>query len=177
MRRDRVLLFIENSPHFYISYFAAWQIGAIVVPTNIFLGKRELTHIIEDAKPKLVITQVDKKTLVIHDHILTEEHLPPCPSGYTGYTKDQLVRLDPDELCALLYTSGTTGVPKGVMLSADNIIYNMAQGISRIPISDNERTLALLPLFHTLVQNTCVWAAMLVGCTVILIAKMFGLRL
>ncbi len=171
MRRDRILLFIENSPHFYISYFAAWQIGAIVVPTNIFLGKRELTHIIEDAKPKLVITQVDKKTLVIHDHILTEEHLPPCPSGYTGYTKDQLARLDQDELCALLYTSGTTGVPKGVMLSAENIIYNMAQGISRIPISDNERTLALLPLFHTLVQNTCVWAALLVGCTVILISK------
>ena len=169
--RDRVVIFIENSPEFYIAYFAAWQIGAVVVPVNIFLGERELAHIIDDAQPKAVITQSDKKELVTHDVVLMQEDMPEVSAGYAGYSQDQLIRLDDNELCALLYTSGTTGVPKGVMLSAENIINNMLQGLSRLQITGSERVLAALPLFHSFAQNTCVWAAILLGCTIILVPK------
>ncbi len=53
--KDRVLLFIDNSIEFYIAYFGVIQLGAVVAPLNIFLKEKELAHIINDAKPKLIV--------------------------------------------------------------------------------------------------------------------------
>src|SRR5437667_8389715 len=54
--RDRVIIYFENVPEFYIAYFAVWQVGAVVAPVNTFLKEKELAHIISDAQPALIIT-------------------------------------------------------------------------------------------------------------------------
>ncbi len=172
--RDRVLICFENAPEFYVAYYGVWQAGGVVAPVNTFLKERELAHIIEDAKPAFIITSSDRVELF---QKADGEHLPPIltpedmPEPGADFVPDEPIELGEDEMAALLYTSGTTGVPKGVMLSSKNIITNIAQGVSRIQIGFEERLFGVLPLFHVFAQNVCVWAAPFIGATVILVPK------
>lgn len=176
--RDRVLMCFENSPEFYISYFAIWQIGAIVAPLNIFLKEMELAHIFKDAQPVLIVTSSDRVPLFKLAHnslppILTEKDIarerPLDPALRDKKEEDQLITLEPDEMAVLLYTSGTTGVPKGVMLSSRNILTNIAQGVARFDMYTHERVFGVLPLFHVFSLNACVWATIFMGATVIVV--------
>jgi len=172
--RDRGIICFENSPEFYIAYFALWQAGIIVVPVNTFLKEKELAHIINDAQPSIIMTSSDRvelfqKTGVSLPLILTEQDMGDGEELID--TDDRIVDLAPDELAALLYTSGTTGLPKGVMLSSKNIMTNVLQVASLVGRSAEERILGVLPLFHSFAQNTCIWASVFYGITIILVAK------
>lgn len=172
--RDRVLLMVDNSIEFYVAYFGIWQTGAVIAPLNIFLKDTELAHIVKDAEPALVVTTPDRvalfRALGVQNIITTQTIDLSVPSDKKE-TDYPLVTLDPDEMVALLYTSGTTGFPKGVMLSSKNIMTNILQGGSRIPLDFGQRVFGVLPLFHSFAQFACVWASMLTGCTVILVPK------
>ena len=172
--RDRAILCFENSPEFYIAYFAAWQAGLIVAPVNTFLKEKELGYIIADAQPAVIMTSSDrvelfKKAGEVLPPIITE--LDMEDSDELVPVEDTIVDLDPEELAALLYTSGTTGQPKGVMLSSENIITNVLQIASLLGKPADERILGVLPLFHSFAQNTCVWASFFYGITIILVQK------
>lgn len=177
--RDRVLLLWENSIEFYIGYFAILQMGAVVAPLNVFLQEKEILHIINDSQPvALIISDELRERLAT----VTDAQLPPLikqsdislekpvPQEVEDFT---ITDLEPDEMAALLYTSGTTGFPKGVMTSSKNIITNVMQGIARlgIGVDENERLFAVLPLFHSFAQFTCVWGAFLSCSTVIVVQK------
>ena len=179
--RDRVLMCFENSPEFYISYYAIWHAGAVVVPLNTFLREKELAHIVEDSEPKIIVTSTDrvdlfKKGGVTLPPILTEKDMGlDNPVSDTmpadAVPADDIIDLEPDELAALLYTSGTTGLPKGVMLSTKNIMTNMLQGISRLDVVDGDNVFGVLPLFHVFAQNACVWLSIFLGTSVIVVPK------
>ena len=168
--QDRVLISFENSPEFYIAYFATWQIGAVVAPVNTFLKEQELKYIVSDAQPKCIITSEEKKAQFALDgaQLLTETDIE---ASMVNSGEFEIPELDPDEMCALLYTSGTTGFPKGVMLSSRNIMTNIVQGISRLQIGYRERIFGVLPLFHVFAQNACVWTSTFIGAQVILVPK------
>lgn len=177
--RDRVLLLWENSIEFYIAYFGIVQIGAVVAPLNVFLQAREIMHILNDAQPVAMIVSDELRAKLVD---ITDEQLPPLirqkdidlTNPVTTQVQDfAIVDLLPDEMVALLYTSGTTGFPKGVMISSRNIITNIAQGIARIGlgIDENERIFCILPLFHSFAQFTCLWAPFLTCSTVIVVAR------
>ncbi len=172
--RDRVLVCFENSPEFYIAYFAVLQAGAVVAPINTFLKEAELAHIVSDAQPRFIITSSDRKPLFEQTNvanlppIITEQDMPTPDSSFTP---GEPIALEPDEMAALLYTSGTTGLPKGVMLSSRNIITNTMQGLTRLQIGYKERVFGVLPLFHVFAQTACVWSAFFVGATIILVPK------
>jgi long-chain acyl-CoA synthetase len=178
---DRILLYYENSIEFYIAYFAAWQIGAVIVPVNIFLHTKELAHIINDSQPSLIIaSQTLRENLeaLINQNILDslpatcgpelfEDSLSDTSNFIPHYRKDTA-------LAALLYTSGTTGVPKGVMLTSKNIMTNTLQCYARFTscgLSSKERFFCILPLFHVFAQNTCLWLPFLTGSSVIVVKK------
>ena len=172
--RDRAIICFENLPEFYIAYFALWQAGVIVAPVNTFLKEKELAHIIMHAQPALIMTSSDRvelfeKTEVILPPIITENDIDDVDESTE--IQDTITDLEPDELAALLYTSGTTGVPKGVMLSSKNIMTNVLQIASILAEPKEERILGVLPLFHSFAQNTCVWAAVFYGITIILVPK------
>lgn len=174
---DRVLLFFENSVEFYIGYYGIAQIGAVVAPLNTFLKDRELAHIIHDAQPKLLVAS----TALLQK--LQENHIDAKVPIYTqadmdlespideSVCKPVPAYLDPNHMAALLYTSGTTGLPKGVMLSAKNILTNCIQTLCRLGMVKEERVLGVLPFFHSFAQFTCVWAPFVMGCTVIIVPK------
>lgn len=186
-KRDRVLLFCENSIEFYVFYYAIWLRGAVAVPLNIFLHEKELAHILADAEPTALCTQQKLKNKL--EKLVTEGFVKKLPAMLTDddidwaetvpqqtrSIKDPFVHesLDIDELCLLLYTSGTTGVPKGVMLSSRNVLTNAMQDYARLRLfsSEKERFFAALPLFHVFAQNTCVWLPLMTGSLVIVVSK------
>jgi long-chain acyl-CoA synthetase len=172
--RDRAIICFENCPEFYIAYFALWQAGVIVAPVNTFLKETELGHIIADAQPAIIMTSSDRTELFQKiglplPPIVTELDMDDADEATP--IMDNIIDLEPEELAALLYTSGTTGVPKGVMLSSKNIITNVLQVASILGKPADERILGILPLFHSFAQNTCVWAALFYGVTIILVPK------
>ncbi len=175
--RDRILLFFENSIEFYIGYYGIVQTGAVVAPLNTFLKERELAHIISDAQPTLLVASTLLLKKLKEDHIettvpvLTEQDMDWVSLIDIAICKPVPTYLAADEMAVLLYTSGTTGLPKGVMLSSKNILTNCIQTIARIGIVQEERVLGVLPFFHSFAQFTCVWAPFVLGCTVIIVSK------
>lgn len=170
---DAVLVWLENSIEFYIAYFGALQIGAIIAPLNVYLTEFELDHILKDAQAKLIVTSQSfmHRLKDVHNRVallMVEDNI-----DINGpITKEQcsIPDKDPDELTLLLYTSGTTGLPKGVMISSRNALINACQGIARQAFKKC-RVLGILPLFHSFAQNACIWAPLLYGCTVIIVPK------
>lgn len=170
--RDRVIICFENSPEFFVAYYGVLQAGAIVAPINTFLKEQELAHIVHDAQPRLILTTEERIPLFTKSDgkvpILASKEFPTPTTPFQPITP---IELDDHEMAALLYTSGTTGLPKGVMLSSKNIMINVAQGIARVQIGYKERLFGVLPLFHVFAQNICVWSAIFLGATVILVPK------
>jgi long-chain acyl-CoA synthetase len=172
--RDIVCLLFENSLVYYQAYYGIWQTGAVVAPLNTFLAESELVHIIKDCNPVAIILSEEfaKKFdplffAGIHVLVLSEEIQQPdeVDESYT------IPYLDPDEMAVLLYTSGTTGFPKGVMLSSKNILTNVAQIMARVDVSHADCLLGVLPLFHAFAQNISIWSTTFLGATTIVIPK------
>lgn len=176
--RDRVIVYIYNSIEFYVAYYAVLQVGAVVVPLNIFLKERELEHIMNDSQCSLIIASRDliervKKVNGSHQLplILAAEEISSIAKVANQAQQFEPIELDDHEMAVLLYTSGTTGLPKGVMISSYNAIINTMQGITRFKPNQQDRMLAALPLFHSFAQNTYVWLPFFLGITVIIVPR------
>lgn len=175
--RDRVLLFFENSIEFYVGYYAIVQNGAVVAPLNTFLKERELQHIINDAQPTMMVASQALLDKLVQDHIDTKVPvITEAEMDITSPVDETMLQavpayLEPDQMAALLYTSGTTGLPKGVMLSSKNILTNCIQTLARFGLVTEERVFGVLPFFHSFAQNICVWQTLLAGCTVIIVPR------
>jgi long-chain acyl-CoA synthetase len=173
---DKVTLFIENSIEFYVAYYGIWQLGAVVVPLNTFLRQAELAHILADASPVCIVTSAEYVSLFEEIGVplppLVMIDTLPKDSVMCGESDQHLFHaLDPDAMAALLYTSGTTGMPKGVMLSSRAIMANILQSVLRLDFASDERVLGVLPLFHAFAQLACVWAPLFVGAAIIVVPK------
>ncbi|MFC1854864.1 class I adenylate-forming enzyme family protein [Candidatus Dependentiae bacterium] len=184
--RSKVMLFCENSIEFYIFYFAALQCGAILAPVNTFFGKGELIHIINDCKPEMILCSSRlEKMFRSGDEWAECKSFPDLicdksidwntsvPRNFESFTEFEPISLKMDETALILYTSGTTGKPKGVMLSSRNAITNSAQVSSRLSwlVGTKERFFAVLPLFHIFAQNACIWTPLLNGGCVVVVPK------
>jgi len=178
-KHDTVILYYENSVSFYIAYFAVWQAGGTVIPLNVFLSEQELFRIIQESEPKVIIVSPSLLTkLEQYPHGTLPECLSeiastgPLPKLIEPFdTEEEMSQLSGEDIVAILYTSGTTGFPKGVMLSSKNIVTNTIQGASCFEVGKNERIFCPLPLFHSLPQNVCIWAILIVGATAIIVPK------
>jgi len=174
--RMRVALLMENSYLFSVAYHAAWQAGAVVIPLNVFLHEQELIHIIQESQPHILIISASlvHKVDTIRDHIpqyITDQELNEILHTTTKQPLYQVKTLAAEEPSVILYTSGTTGMPKGVVLTSFAIMSNVTQALTRFAFTPDERVLCALPLFHSFTQNTCIWSSTACGATVIIVPK------
>jgi len=157
---DKVILFSQNMPHWCITYLAVQNMGAIVVPVLPDFNKHELENIIKhcDAKAMFISKSLEYKVekdrlelMVRLDNweLLTAQNVKFNPEA----TPKKSYELDPEAMSVLLYTSGTTGNSKGVMLSQKNLLTNVRQGGAVYEIVPEDRALSVLPLSHTY-ENT-----------------------
>jgi long-chain acyl-CoA synthetase len=145
---DRVALLAENSPQWVMTYFGILRAGAIVVPILTDFIPVQICNIIRHAEARLVFTseklrpklsELPKETAIWD---IRQSYLPsPSPVA--------LPDVAADDLAMIVYTSGTTGLSKGVMLTHRNILSNATACKSIITLHRTDRLLSILPLAHT----------------------------
>jgi fatty-acyl-CoA synthase len=176
---DRVAYLDLNHPRFFVTMFAAAKLGAIFVPLNFRLTGPELSFIIRDAGVHTLVH--DEMFAPVVDEIRAE--LPcqnyVCPTPRDGVRawndlshdqrdSDPDTLVSPDGVAVIMYTSGTTGRPKGAMLTHANFLWNNINALLGYDTLMNDRTLVVAPLFHIGGLNVTPLAAFLKGATVVL---------
>lgn len=155
---DRIALYAENCLEHFILFFVAQKTGAIIVPLNFRLAAKEINQVLADCMPKLLITE-DKylSTLLqcpIADtipHKWSLQNLQDEGYAYRDSAESfmSLAKLSEDDAVFILYTSGTTGLPKGVLYSHRMLFWNSVNTMMRLDLSTEDRTICAMPLFHT----------------------------
>ena len=161
---DRIMLFLPNCTEFFFLYFGTLKMGAIVNPLNVMLKERELDYLVGDCRPKVIVTTKElageplkifrqdgcgvSKMVIIggeeDDKILNyESWVSPQSREYES------VIVERDDVAAILYTSGTTGLPKGVMLTHTNLWVNGRHCADWAETTYSDTGVASLPLFHS----------------------------
>jgi long-chain acyl-CoA synthetase len=160
---DRVVVMLPNCPEVTQSYAAILKCGGVIVPVIFLLGDREVGHILADSEAKVVITAADMlwKVEAQIGVLPTLQHVLLVDGDGDGRTRslaaeragepDAFPTVDrrPDDLAVILYTSGTTGVPKGVALSHDNLESNARAAASLNELGREDWAVAVLPLSHS----------------------------
>ncbi len=165
---SRVGIFARNQTRWVIADLAIMSIGAISVPIYPTSNPEDIAHITQDADISVLFVDDASLRDRIPDHItqlfLNNNHPYPKTDRYlswnqvleSGKTADtnsgalakQLGTLSPDQTATIVYTSGTTGQSKGVVLTHANILSNVRDVLSVIPLNENEIALSFLPLSH-----------------------------
>jgi long-chain acyl-CoA synthetase len=148
-RTQTVGLLLPTSGAFPICALAGWMLGRTVVPLNYLLKTSELQYVVDDCGCDTVLTV---GPMLEHlGEAPRVEHLVKLESvGFGGVPEVRWpARTADDALACLLYTSGTSGRPKGVMLSHANLLANVEQCLEHVDISDDEVLLGILPQFHS----------------------------
>ena len=177
---DRVALFLPNIPEFVIAYFAILKLGAIVVSVNSMLKSNELRFILNDSEAVAAITteslkeQIPVQDLAFLKNIVIAEgeagtaDLSLSDLIKKGSSDVKAVSMEPTAPAAIVYTSGTTGFPKGATLSHGNVCSNMHSVKHSCKINSDDKLLLFLPLFHCFGQNFILNGGLNAGATIIL---------
>jgi len=141
---DRVALLVPNSLACAETLLAAATAGAAAVPINLRWTASEVDHLLADAEPHLLVAAEERvralgplahcAPLLSPDALLASGPLPPPPA--------------PDDTALILYTSGTTGRPKGAMLTHRNLLSNARRIADWLRLGPRDRVLTVMPLFH-----------------------------
>ncbi|MCM8757862.1 MAG: long-chain fatty acid--CoA ligase [Candidatus Omnitrophica bacterium] len=179
-KNDRVAIFLGNCPEFVISYFAILYLGAIAVPINNMLKQEELSFILKHSEAKLIISSI--KYIDIIDRIIAEGDcflkytilidaiLPTVLNFYEiiehTLPLDKREEILPEDVASILYTSGTTGDPKGVLLTHKNFLSNVNSCIKAIYPNQKDNFICILPMFHSFALTVCIFIPLAVGATI-----------
>jgi len=153
---DRVALLLGNRTAYLELVFAAAQIGAIAVPINARLTAPEVRGLIADCTPALLVHEAALEPLA-RDAIARLANAPPvlvCPDAYESELaahspREAILPVSPEHPMILMYTSGTTGEPKGALLPHRKTLYNSLNAELFFGIRREDRVLVTLPLFHS----------------------------
>jgi malonyl-CoA/methylmalonyl-CoA synthetase len=149
---DRVALFSENRADLVPTYLALFRLGAIAVPINTAYRPREIAHVLQDAEPRLIITDPDHPDQI--DRLPQEARASlqaVLPLPLSTSPPPQARRPDSGygtEPALLIYTSGTTGASKGAVLSHDNLLATLNALLEAWAWRRSDVLLLTLPLFH-----------------------------
>jgi long-chain acyl-CoA synthetase len=177
---DRVALLSENRPEWIFAYLSTVSLGAVIVPFDAQLTEREIALLLASSGAKAVFVSAACRPKLPRDHSLMMFSFDPGE----GLSFHEMLTAHPDagippapspgDPAALLYTSGTTGDPKGVMLSHGNLVSNRESAIQLNLIGQGDNLLCLLPLHHTYPAIACIFYALAVGATVTILNSLKG---
>lgn len=195
---DHVAFLLGNTPHFLISMYATMRLGATAIPINPIYTPDEISYIIQNSDAKAVVALDMLLPLIekasgafpsVKTYIICEtkpdtgEKLAALPENLRGKVKSftQLVmssspdtlpvEVAQDDTAVILYTSGTTGRPKGAMLTHENLFSNARDVADYLGFTADDRVIAALPVFHVFALTVVVNAPLLKGATILLIPR------
>ncbi len=171
----RVALYADNSPEWIFSYLGIYLAGGIVVPLDVQYTQRELQTLLDYAHCDLLLCSQSKRKTVddlqIDIPIFEIDGESPI---FVLEPIDPPADRSPDELMAVIFTSGTTGQPKGVCLSVGNIASNLAGVLKLNLVGPSDTVLALLPLHHCYAMTASVLVPLAVGGSITLCNSLRG---
>jgi fatty-acyl-CoA synthase len=155
-RGDRVALLLGNRSAYLELVFAAARLGAIAVPINARLTAPEVRRALDDCTPRLLVHEA--ALAHVAEGACTGAKQPParweCPGHYeralaAAEPHAAIEPVTPDDAMLLMYTSGTTGTPKGALLPHRKTLYNSLNAQLFFELTGRDRVLVILPLFHS----------------------------
>lgn len=160
---SRVAVFAKNHIQLFAVLFACGLRGLIYVPLNWRLSKEELTQILEDATPAILLYEEDS-----HCPLVLEKMFSLHVSQHEKEIQPSRQDVDVDDPWLMIYTGGTTGQPKGVVLSFQSVNWNAMNTIISWGLHAQDRTLNYMPMFHTGGLNALCIPLLMAGGTVII---------
>lgn len=195
---DHIALLLGNSPHFVIGLYGALRAGATVIPINPIYTPDEIGYILNDADVKVVVAldllvplfEKMNPLLPKIEHLVicetpqgsestldvTKLSIFPKMKSFTSFIANgdpmfQGPEVHEEDLAVILYTSGTTGKPKGAMLTHKNVYSNAKDVANYLKINETDRVIATLPMFHVFCLTVALNAPLLNGGTVIIVPR------
>ncbi|MDE2618822.1 MAG: AMP-binding protein [Sphingomonadales bacterium] len=180
-RGDRVMVKAESSPQFVLTYLAVLAAGAIFVPMNAAYTAAEVALLIEDAEPVLLVhaegTAVPEAPADLRRVTLNADGTGTLVALAEAASPDLSVEdMAASDLAAILFTSGTTGRPKGAMLTHGNLASNVAALFETWRFSSEDTILHTLPLFHAHGLFVCLHLGLYSGATLRMLPKFDAAR-
>ncbi len=183
---DIVSFMMGNSPGFFYVLFGAQKIGAVSGPVSCWWQAEEVLYLVNDSKPKILVIDPEYAGIVslIKDKMpsvrkivvnstgmpgldFSHDNLPEIMEKYDQKHAGDIVLL-PDDPAEIMYTSGTTGQPKGVVLTHKGILSGAKSKTDPFPLYPGDVSICVLPLFHSGGLNDLAFPAIYVGATIVL---------
>ncbi|WP_419888745.1 fatty acid--CoA ligase family protein [Neobacillus niacini] len=195
---DHVALLLGNSPHFVISLYGALRLGATVIPVNPIYTPDEIGYILNNGDVKVVVALDMAIPLAekVHAFLPKVEKFVFCETSQNGIPQQNIEslslyskmksftevvasgdlsfigpELQDDDTAIILYTSGTTGKPKGAMLTHKNLYSNASDVGDYLRMNDQDRVITTLPMFHVFCLTVALNAPLLSGATLLIAPK------
>jgi long-chain acyl-CoA synthetase len=195
---DHIALLLGNSPYFVIGMYGALRLGATVIPINPIYTADEIGYIINNGDVKVVVALdlllplIDRinpflptvehyiicDTPKDSDQQLSRDHLTVYPkmksftnvlaSGQLDFVEPELLE---EDVAVILYTSGTTGKPKGAMLTHKNLYSNAKDVSDYLKMSESDRVITVLPMFHVFCLTVALNAPLMNGATLLIVSR------
>ncbi len=184
---ERVALWMKNSLEYILSFYGILKAGAVVVPVSTHYGSREVLHQLNVTQAACLIAQGDHigaLGIMLPGHtsirLMISDGAGEPPAGTLSFSSllagterlDRSVGIDPERTLAVLpFSSGTTGLPKGVMLTHANLLNNLYQVFHAHEVSDRDLFINQLPFFHIYGMTVLMGNAILAGATQIIASR------
>jgi len=174
---DRVGLMLPNVPYFPMTYYGILRLGGVVVPMNPLLKGREVAFFLENPEAKVLFAWHDFAEAAEAGAEQTGADLILVKPGEIEQLvadadpRDEVVERDGDDTAVILYTSGTTGKPKGAELTHANLGMNVKVASSLFEYSEDDVILGCLPLFHSFGQTCALNCAVRVGASLTMLPR------
>ncbi|CAA0816506.1 4-coumarate--CoA ligase 2 [Striga hermonthica] len=186
---DTIMLLLPNSTEFVLAFLGASQIGAVSTMANPYFTPAEVVKQAGASRARLIITQachVDKVRDYAAEHgvkVVCVDGGGALPEGCLAFSEVAsgeeaelpAVKISPDDVVALPYSSGTTGLPKGVMLTHKGLVTSVAQQVDgenpNLYIHSDDVIMCVLPLFHIYSLNSIMLCGLRVGAAILIMQK------
>ena len=179
---DRIGLFLSNCPEYLFTYFGTMKLGGINVPINTFLSSNEVSFILSDCEVSVIVTDPTLYAVLEPilpnlpqlQHVIVVGDAIPGTLSFTMFEDEahenpEFAPLHTEDIAAIHYTSGTTGTPKGAMLSHKNLLAAIDSNTDVIKISHRDNIIVFLPLFHVFTLVVCILATLSHGTRIVLL--------
>ncbi len=189
---DKVALLLPNTPHFPLTYFGTLALGAVAVPVHALLKSEEIEYVLKDSGAMVLVCAAPllgegvKGAELAGIPVLAVMDSPGGGESDTTLTRideealsatpiDEIALTEAEDTAVILYTSGTTGTPKGAQITHLNIMMNVvASAMHSFDITPDDVVLGCLPLFHTFGQTCCMNTSFYAGASVVLLPRFDG---
>ncbi|MFW5686996.1 MAG: long-chain-fatty-acid--CoA ligase [Halanaerobium sp.] len=180
---DMVSIMLPNSIEFLISYLGVIKSGATMVPLNISFKVPAVEYILNNSEASVIITSEKflplvkdcnldfLENIILVDGDQADDYILLSDLKAQKETLPELKNIDSEFSAACLYTSGTTGQPKGAMLSHHNLIFDTQKTIEHLKVDDSDRYICVLPMFHAFAETVCMLMPLFLGAEIVIVDR------